>query len=62
MTAERATCIKRLFWPHLRGKKIKLLFSSVFLLIYKSNSQSVNSGINSTFTVAMVTKMAAKIG
>ena len=43
--------------------KLKVAFQYFFLLIHKNNSPSVKSGIDSkNFTVAMVTKMAAKIG
>ena len=56
---KRATCIKRLFWPPMRQKMKftfhQILFIRIMAKVYKSD-------ISLTFTVAMVTKLAAKIG
>ena len=50
---ETATCIKGLSWPPLRQKE---MFYTYFLFI-RILALGYNSGINLTFTVAMVTKM-----
>ena len=58
----RATCIKGLFWRPDEAEKSKCFFTNIFLIVHYNNSPSVRSGINLALTVAMVTKMAAKVG
>ena len=38
---QRATCIKRLFWPPYEAKKRNFLFTKFFSLVYLNNSPSV---------------------
>ena len=61
-------CIKRLFWPHYEVKKSKFQIKSnkksqvSSYKFIRTKAKVLSSGIDSTFMVAMVTKMAAKIG
>ena len=62
---QRATCIKRLFCPPpppMRSKnEIRFSPNSSYWFI-RTMTQVYKSDISLTFTVAMVTKMAAKTG
>ena len=59
---ERGMCIKRLFWPpyEVKNKSCSSQVSSYWFI--RTIAKVQRSSIDSTFTVAMVTKMAAKIG
>ena len=55
-------CIKRLFWPPMRPKNDNCFSPVASNKFIRTVAQVSKSGIDSIFTVAMVTKMAAKIG
>ena len=55
------SCIKRLFWPPYEAKEIRFSPNSSYKFI-RTMAQVYKSDNSLTFTVAMVTKMAAKIG
>ena len=59
---ERGTCIKGQIWPPLEQKTENFFspFSPNWFI--RRMVQVLNSGIYFTFSVAMVTKMADKIG
>ena len=44
------------------GLPFWLKYTKLLLLVYLNNNQFSKSRINSTFTVAIVTKIAAKVG
>ena len=56
---QRAMCIKGLFWPPYVAKKMVFKNSSNWFI--RTIVKVQKSVINSTFTIAMVTKMATKI-
>ena len=59
---QRGTCIKGLFWPPLEPKTEKCFSPISFDRFIRRITEVKNFGIYLNFTVAMVTKMADKIG
>ena len=55
-------CIKRLFWPPMRLKYEKCFSPICSYQFIRTIIKVFRSRITFTFTVAMVTKMAAEIG
>ena len=58
---QRGTCIKRLFWPPMRSKAKSCSSQVSSYYFIRTIAKVLKSGIDSTFTVAMVTNMATKI-
>ena len=59
---QRGTYIKRLIWPPLRPKTENCFSQISYDLFIRRMTEVLNFGIYLNFTVAMVTKMADKIG
>ena len=59
---ERGTCIKGLFWPPLESKTENCFSPLSFDWFIRRITEVLNFGIYLNSTVAMVTKMANKIG
>ena len=59
---QRGMCIKGLIWPPLEPKAENCFSQISFDWFIRRMTEMYNFGIHLNFTVAMVTKMAYKIG